>query len=462
MNIKTINQLEETNNIDGFYGVACDENGNAKKYYLNNSPFEKGDAEHSAVLKDGENQAISEYSVALGKNNVGGLKGYYWKCIDFENKKIYLTITQPLTLDALIDANTITNDNIETNITCEYVVGDIISFVNASKYYDCSKIISIENGIVTVDSLPFTVYDDPKGISFDDFSICCLSKPTIGLCDLGKYSVAHGYDNQALFFGAYSEGAGNKSIGHFSHTEGQQNVAYYSAHAEGWSTISKGYASHSEGYSTIAGEFNGGRGSHAEGVNTIAIKNGSHAEGNATQATAGSTHAEGNATIASGYASHAEGSGTKATGYESHAEGLNTTAEGEAAHAEGNATIASGRASHAEGNTTTASGKYSHAEGTNTVAEGDYSHTEGNRTQTKNANEHAEGKYNVSNSGKTIHSVGIGTSDTKRKNAHEITNDGKHYILGVGGYDGTNTDTAIDIATYIKSLENRIQQLENK
>lgn len=35
MNIKTINQLEETNNIDGFYGIACDENDETKKYSLN-------------------------------------------------------------------------------------------------------------------------------------------------------------------------------------------------------------------------------------------------------------------------------------------------------------------------------------------------------------------------------------------------------------------------------------------
>jgi hypothetical protein len=412
---------------------------------------------NSLILKDGENQAISENSVALGNKNLSGLKGYYWKCIDFENKKIYLTITQPLTLDTLIDANTITNDNIETNITCEYVVGDIITFVNASKYYDCSKITSIENGIVTVDSLPFTVYADPEGTSFDDFSICCLNKPTIGLCDLGKYSVAHGYDNQALFFGAYSEGAGNKSLGHFAHTEGELNVAYYSAHAEGWANIAKGMNSHAEGKETQA---NGDR-SHSEGYKTIANGNYSHAEGQKNVADGGSSHVEGSNNSTIGANSHAEGSNTITYGTSSHAEGYQTIAGNSVTNEDGTITYG-GNFSHAEGQKTSSLGIASHSEGRNTTANGDYSHAEGYQVTTTNQAEHAEGKFNVSNSGSTIHSVGVGTSNSKRKNAHEITTNGKHYILGIGGYNGTKLDGATDVVSYLTSLENRIKELEEK
>lgn len=39
-------------------------------------------------------------------------------------------------------------------------------------------------------------------------------------------------------------------------------------------------------------------------------------------------------------------------------------------------------------------------------------------------------------------SIGIGESDGSRKNTHEIHKDGKHYIYGIGGYDGTNSQTA--------------------
>ena len=125
----------------------------------------------------------------------------------------------------------------------------------------------------------------------------------------------------------------------------------------------------------------------------------------------------------------------------------------------GYANVASGKYSHAEGQRTTASGNYSHAEGTDTTASGNYSHTEGFRTNAFNHYEHAEGRYNVSNTGKTDdlktrHSVGIGTSSSIRKNAHEIMFNGDHYIYGLGGYDGTN---ATDIS--VKTLQRIIEEI---
>jgi hypothetical protein len=142
-----------------------------------------------------------------------------------------------------------------------------------------------------------------------------------------------------------------------------------------------------------------------------------------------------------------------APGAYAHAEGDATIAQGFDSHAEGTKTFAVGAASHVEGRETEAKGAYSHAEGYKTVANGNRSHAEGVVTQTTNTSEHAEGQYNKSTSGTTLHSVGIGTSNSARKNAHEITTDGKHYILGVGGYDGTNVTTSgvQDLATVINS-----------
>lgn len=165
---------------------------------------------------------------------------------------------------------------------------------------------------------------------------------------------------------------------------------------------------------------------------------------------------------ASGYASHAEGA-AHAIGDYSHAEGGGntnlthlgfktvSTAEGECSHAEGTHTYAKGGSAHAEGNRSRAYGIASHAEGRESLAEGRSSHAEGEYTQTKNIAEHAEGTYNMSTKDKTLHSVGIGVSESGRKNAHEITSDGKHYILDIGDYDGTNLNTAIDLATLLKS-----------
>ena len=84
--------------------------------------------------------------------------------------------------------------------------------------------------------------------------------------------------------------------------------------------------------------------------------------------------------------------------------------------------------------------KNSYSEGNNSSAYGNNSHAEGYHTTAKNDTEHAEGKYNQSHEGKTIHSVGIGSS-SQSKNALEILNDGSIFITGlntVRSYDGTS------------------------
>lgn len=162
--------------------------------------------------------------------------------------------------------------------------------------------------------------------------------------------------------------------------------------------------------------------------------------------------------IASGLGSFVEGSGATASGQVSHAEGDHTTASGENSHAEG-------------GYGTTASGNSSHAEGLSTTANGEDSHAEGAYTITNNIAEHAEGLYNVSHTSsattaqnaKTQHSIGVGKYN-ERKNAFEIMQNGDMYVLGVGGYQGTDTnvqDPSIKtLQAYIASLEARITALE--
>lgn len=144
-----------------------------------------------------------------------------------------------------------------------------------------------------------------------------------------------------------------------------------------------------------------------------------------------------------------------------HGEGIANIASGRAAHVEGRQCTASNNNTHAEGYNTIASGLVSHAEGNSTEAKANYSHAEGSHTQNNNEAEHAEGKYNVSISGSTIHTVGIGTS-TQRKNAHTITTEGKHYIPGIGTYTGTETTlpTGQDLATVISNLKQTIQTLQ--
>lgn len=193
------------------------------------------------------------------------------------------------------------------------------------------------------------------------------------------------------------------------------------------------------------GDMDLGDGAHSEGVNTKATQRGSHAEGRDTYAAGQYSHAEGRETEAF-YASHAEGRGSKATGDVSHAEGLGTYAIGDHTHAEGQNTHAVGLNAHAEGLRGWANGQHSHAEGVDTV--------------TSNTAEHAEGKFNKSNkadgsfgsSGNTLHSIGIGTSASDRKNAFEVMQNGDAYLLGVGGYDGKNPAASKAVQQIIGAL----------
>ena len=193
------------------------------------------------------------------------------------------------------------------------------------------------------------------------------------------------------------------------------------------------------------GDMDLGDGAHSEGVNTKATQRGSHAEGRDTYAAGQYSHAEGRETEAF-YASHAEGRGSKATGDVSHAEGLGTYAIGDHTHAEGQNTHAVGLNAHAEGLRGWANGQHSHAEGVDTV--------------TSNTAEHAEGKFNKSNkadgsfgsAGNTLHSIGVGTSASDRKNAFEVMQNGDAYFIGVGGYDGKNPAASKAVQQVIGAL----------
>lgn len=292
-----------------------------------------------------------------------------------------------------------------------------------------------------------------------------------------KYAVALGADN---IFGKSIPNSGDKleyatASGYASHAEGAAHALGDYSHAEGGGNTDLT----SEGFKTVSTAE--GECSHAEGTHTHAEAGSSHAEGNRTRSRGVASHAEGRETLTEGLASHAEGFNSKtggtaeentrtlgddtrsgayahaegnatiAKGIGSHSEGAKTIAVGNYAHSEGQNTKAVGYRSHAEGKNTQSVGLSSHSEGEYTISNGKYSHVEGYYTQTNNEAEHAEGKYNKSNS-TTIHSVGIGTS-SKRKNAHEITTDGKHFIYGIGGYDGTNPGSAKDLAQVLTEKE---------
>lgn len=120
-------------------------------------------------------------------------------------------------------------------------------------------------------------------------------------------------------------------------------------------------------------------------------------------------------------------------------------------HAEGQGTTCSGSCNHAEGMNTMAANIAAHSEGMNTTAGGQASHAEGMFTSTAVEAGHVEGKYNKVND--SVHVVGGGTSDTNRKNLHEIKKDGSQYMIGIGGFDGTNRDETKSVQESFSELD---------
>lgn len=134
--------------------------------------------------------------------------------------------------------------------------------------------------------------------------------------------------------------------------------------------------------------------------------------------------------------------------------GDSTLASGTGATAIGYITEAKGAYCTSEGYQTKALDTAAHAEGAFTNANSKYSHAEGYNTQATNEAEHSEGRFNASHrattvdpetqktvevpAGCTLKSIGFGTGNNARKNAVEVMKDGKVFVTGIGGYDGTN------------------------
>lgn len=431
-------------------------------------PIVKGDANNSAVL-NGEyngysNKAISQVSIAIGAAANAGLKGYYYKAIDFTNKKIYLSESQPNSIK--------TSGFSAESITCAYDVGDYISVVADSKFENCSKITAKGNGVITVDSLPFTASNLPSytlgiGKQPDDFTLYSANRSissltnvmTVknynkGTVDMGGGAHAEGIQTFATNIGSHAEGIQTHAYGQYSHTEGFKTQAGYAAHAEGRETIASGSRSHAEGHNTVAS----GDMSHAQGIDTVASGSRSFATGNGTIASGAQSisagfksKSVGDSAVSIGHKTYAKGqdsicigtSNNEVTAYESKTNEeilagvkdgsiVASITLGNQSQAFGGNVFAYGNQSFASGWRTKAIGNHSHAEGNYSIAEGDNSFATGDHTKTTKANEVAFGKYNNSTTN-TLFSVGTGTSESARKNAFEITTDGLIYIYKKDG-----------------------------
>ena len=342
------------------------------------------------------------------------------------------------------------------------------------------RIFNSDKSINVICSTNGVIIGDPFSTATGNFSVA----EGLGVTANGNYSHAEGFDTYARGESSHTEGSSITASGEYSHAEGGYTKASGNgSHAEGFFTTANGIASHAEGVYTkttnraehASGVYNSSISANSQvisalttspsatlfsvgngvdennrknafeikyngdsyitnklsiGLNNTISGNYTLAQGHQAVASGVCSHAEGYQTKAIENYSHAEGSNTIANGATSHAEGQSTTASGTSSHSEGNGTKATGMFSHSEGTMTQAIGLFSHSEGEETIANGAASHTEGAFTIAYNTYEHAGGRYNSSTSGNssstgaTIFSIGIGTSDSDRKNAIEVTQTG--------------------------------------
>lgn len=337
------------------------------------------------------------------------------------------------------------------------------------------EIIQGEGGTVTEDELQEALSDKQDVI--EDLKMIrkgaaagssAYQKPTEGIPEDDLSESVQDKLNGPMEHGSGQNSAqqidsGAAAIGDSSFAESSGKSSGLLSHAEGYYSEAIGSASHSEGNKTIAvGNY-----SHSEGIGGI-VNSGLTFSGNGTSYTTTTAHGFTVNTVLKFRDVVAKVVSVPATTSFTTDVPLSETAVSDNTDLYIVAGTALGESSHSEGDSTIAIGDQSHAEGLQTKAKGTASHAEGSHTEASNVSEHAEGRYNKSNkasvtfgnAGNTIHSVGIGTSNA-RKNAFEIMQNGDAYLLGIGGYDGTNPSSAQSVQQVIADLLNRIQTLES-
>lgn len=348
--------------------------------------------------KSQNNDAVGYGSVAMGVESVAGVLGYYFTNVDLSKQQLTLSKEQGIPPAESFDI--------------KYKIGDVISIKYDREYLACSSIIGIDKNVITLDILPFSKLYEKDSPAINDFALYDVNNPLAGEVPITESS--------------FAGGKGCKAMGALSIAFGHKNVAYgYNAIAFGGNTSSEGWLTFTEGYRTTArGDY-----AHAEGGDTVALGQGSHSEGRMTRAYGNSAHTEGKETESDGLASHSEGHRTHTLSEAGHSEGMDTTSVGIAAHAGGNGTVAEGNASHTTGFNTWAVGQGSFAAGNYSVASDDYSFAMGDCIEANGRAQFAVGRYNEFDD-EQMFIVGIGVSDSFRKNGFTVDRQGNGHFAG--------------------------------
>lgn len=382
----------------------------------------RGEGSNALAFNTG-NAVQSENTNGFGSGNLSGLKGYYWS-----------NISTTGSLNPKINANwyTITLSSAHTGgtaINCEYVVGDSISIVKDVKYNDCATIAAINNNVITIRSDLSDLATTSTGeATYDNFCIYCNAKPTIGAADLGKNATAFGENNKALNRSSFATGRENTVVGQYGFAAGRGNTVAYASFAAGrnnnishdyscgigWNNTSGGQVS------TLIGYGNTGRGNY-----NFLIGASNDTSKNVTEQ------------ISIGFANHSEAKTTFSIGKNNKHYLPNGIIIGTNNIGQGGVCLGDN----------------------NTVRENQYTVGKNNRENFKadnvyrlgesllpNSNQTIVGRYNKQVSSTASFIVGVGTSDTDRKNGMWVTSDGN--IVAGGSkitFNGNGSPTAFTV-----------------
>jgi hypothetical protein len=219
------------------------------QFYRGNNSLPEIDNDGLYFTRDGK--LFSGYSQKyigenLGINNTNDAYGCYWKSIDFTNKKITLSSTQPVGSDDKYNSSY----GIAVNVPSDWAVNDRISIVNDDRYDVCCTIESISGNTITVSSLPFTSLDDPvvagNALEIDDYMILNVDKNT-GPVKLNETAIVGGTGSKALGNASYAMGWECIAYGKSATTFGIGTEAGFAAFATGKLNKSSGLHSFTQG-----------------------------------------------------------------------------------------------------------------------------------------------------------------------------------------------------------------------
>lgn len=380
----------------------------------------RGEGSNALAFNTG-NAVQSENTNGFGSGNLSGLKGYYYSNIGLWADEPEGGGHAPSPYCNILLSSAHTGGE---PVNCEYAVGDVISIVNDVKYNDCSTIQSISGNHIIVDKLPFEDMSTSTA-TYDNFCIYCNAKPTIGAVDLGKNATAFGENNKALNRSSFATGRENTVVGQYGFAAGRGNTVAYASFAAGrnnnighdyscgigWNNTSGGQVS------TLIGYGNTGRGNY-----NFLIGASNSTSKNVTEQ------------ISIGFANHSEAKTTFSIGKNNKHYLQNGIVIGTNNIGQGGVCLGDN----------------------NTVGENQYTVGKNNRENFKaanvyrlgesllpNSNQTIVGRYNKQMSSTASFIVGVGTSDTDRKNGMWVTSGGN---IVVGGskitFNGNGSPTA--------------------